>query len=135
MTLDAERALCGALLARLAADPTLAGLVGTRMHDSLPRNPSYPYLAISRLETRPISGEGSNAREHIVSLMTVTRFGGPTEVRAINAAARAALHNAALVLPDLQLISLRVTYADGYKAADGRQDYGVLRLRAVTEPQ
>jgi hypothetical protein len=47
---------------------------------------------------------------------------------------RLSLHGAALSLDGHRLINLRVTYADLFKAADWRSTYGVLRLRAVTEP-
>jgi dihydroxy-acid dehydratase len=47
---------------------------------------------------------------------------------------RLSLHGASLNLDGHRLINLRVTYADLFKAADWRSTFGVLRLRAVTEP-
>ena len=61
-------------------------------------------------------------------------FGGSEEAKAVMALVRLSLHGAALSLDGHRLINLRVTYADLFKAADWRSTYGVLRLRAVTEP-
>ena len=46
---------------------------------------------------------------------------------------RARLHGADLALDGWRLVNLRVTYADVFRAADGRTVQGVLRVRAVTE--
>ena len=139
MTLDPERALSAALIAALRADPGLQPLLAGRVYDEPPPDPDYPYLHVGRMQSRPWGGasgpEEAEGVETVVTLTCVSRFGGAEEAKAVAGAVRAALHDAALPLaPDQRLISLRCTYADVFRAADWRSTYGVVRLRAVTEP-
>lgn len=139
MSLDAERALTAALLARLRADPGLAADVGPRVYDQPPADPGYPYLVLGRSEVRPFgggSGEGAAGEglEVQLTLTCVSRFQGTEEARRVNAGARACLHDAPLALTDWALVNLRVVYADTFRATDWRSTYGVVRLRAVVEP-
>lgn len=136
MSLDADRALQGALIGKLKADAALIALLGSpaRVHDQPPGDRVWPYLMLGRSETRPFGGTGGEGLEHAVTLTAVSMFGGSEEAKAVIAAVRACLHNADLVLDGHRLVNLRVTYCDVFKAADWRFTYGVARLRAVTEP-
>ena len=138
MTLDPERALSAALLARLRADPVLASLLAQRVYDEPPPDPVYPYLHLGRVQSRPWGGasgaDEAEGAEHVVTLTCVSRFGGAEEAKAVTGAARACLHDAAPRLEGWRLVSLRCAYADVFRAADWRSTYGVVRLRAVTEP-
>ena len=134
MSLDPERALQAAVLSRLRADAALSALVAGRIYDEPPASPSYPYLAIGRAESRPWGGVDGEGAEHALTLTCVSRFGGAEEAKAVIAAARAALHGADFALTDHRLVNLRASFADVFRASDWRSTYGVLRLRAVTEP-
>ena len=50
-------------------------------------------------------------------------------------AMRGALHNSALDVTGRRLVLLLATFADVFRAGDGRTTHGVLRLRAITEPE
>ncbi|MEY4248438.1 MAG: hypothetical protein RJA87_71 [Pseudomonadota bacterium] len=136
MSLDPERALQQALLTQLKANADLALLLGNplRVYDEPPADIVYPYVSLGRSETRPWGGLDGEGLEHVLSLTVVSVFGGSEEAKAVMALVRLSLHGAALSLDGHRLINLRVTYADLFKAADWRSTYGVLRLRAVTEP-
>jgi hypothetical protein len=136
MPIDPERALSAALLAHQRADPTLPALLGSppRVYDEPPPDPVYPYLAVGRVESRPWGGVEAEGIEQVVTLTCVSRYGGAEEAKAVAGAVRAVLDDAELPLADNHLVSLFVTYADVFRAADWRSTYGVLRLRAVTEP-
>ena len=136
MSLDPERALQQALLTQLKANADLALLLGNplRVYDEPPADIVYPYVSLGRSETRPWGGLDGERLEHVLSLTVVSVFGGSEEAKAVMALVRLSLHGAALSLDGHRLINLRVTYADLFKAADWRSTYGVLRLRAVTEP-
>ncbi len=139
MPTSPEAALSVALLARLRADANLQAVLAKRVYDEPPPDPVYPYLHLGRLQSRPWGGasgpDEAEGVEHVVTLTAVSRFGGAQEAKATAAAVRAALHNAAIDLGvDQRLVSLRCTYADVFRAADWRSTYGVVRLRAVTEP-
>jgi hypothetical protein len=136
MSLDPERALQLALLTKLRANGDLTALLGNppRVYDEPPADLVYPYLSLGRSETRPWGGLDGEGLEHVLSLTIVSVFGGSEEAKAVMALVRLSLHGANLSLDGHRLINLRVTYADLFKAADWRSTFGVLRLRAVTEP-
>lgn len=136
MSLDPDRALQKAVLAALRGAASLIPLLGDppRVYDEPPARPLYPYLTLSRSEIRPWGGLEGEGIEHAVSLTCVSRFGGTEEAKAVIAAVRAVLHGAALTLDDHRLVNLRATFGDVFRAADWRSTFGVLRLRAVTEP-
>lgn len=135
MTTDPERALVGAVLARLAADGALKPWLGepARVHEQPPQTPTYPYLTVSRTQSRPSPWEGGGA-EMLITVTAVTRHGGAAEARAITGAARRVLEAERPQLDGHRLIDLRAVYADVFTGSDRRSTLGVLRLRAVTEP-
>ena len=127
-----EAALTAALVATLQGAPAVAALVEQRVHADPPRRPTYPCVIASRQESRPFGPE-ADGLEHLLTLTCASRFGGPEEARAVTAAVRAAVHNAAPAVEGRRLVTLRVTYADVFRAADRELSLGVLRVRAVTE--
>ena len=135
MTTDPERALVEAVLARLAGDGALAPWLGApaRVHAQPPEPPTYPYLTVSRTQTRPSPWQGGG-QEILLTVTAVCRYGGAEEACAITGAARRVLEAERPVLDGHRLIDLRAVYADVFRATDMRSTLGVLRLRAVTEP-
>ena len=130
--LGPEAALTAALVEALKGAPAVAALVAQRVHADPPRKPTYPCVIASRQESRPFGPE-ADGLEHLVTLTCASKFGGPEEARAVTAAVRAALHNAGPPVEGRRLVTLRVTYADVFRAADRELSLGVLRVRAVTE--
>jgi hypothetical protein len=128
---SADQALAEGLVVALKAAPAVTALMGQRIYATAPRVPTYPCIAVSRIESRATVDEGL---EHVLTLTAVSRFGGPEEARAVVAAVRAALHDARPAIPGRRLVTLRVTYADVFRAADRELTLGLLRVRAVTEP-
>lgn len=129
---DHEAALQAALIAHLTGDATLSALVDGRVWDAPPRDAGFPHLLIGRSASRPVAAEGCGV-EHRLSLTVVSRFRGTEEVRAIVAAVRARLHEAALTADGVRTVSLAVTLADVFRGGDGARTWAVIRLRAVTE--
>lgn len=134
MPLDPGRALSAALLARLRADPGVSALVAARVYDQPPPETFHPCLHLGRVETRPAGGEAEEGVEMVATVTAVSRFAGKEEALEVNAAVRAALHDADFAVGDHRLVSLHVAFQDVFRAADWRQTYGVTRLRAVVEP-
>ena len=132
MSADADAALTAALVEALKAAPAVTTLVAQRVHADAPRHPVYPCISLSRQESRPF-GPDADALEHLLTVTCASKFGGPEEARALTSAVRAALHNAAPAVEARRLVTLRVTYADVFRAADRELSLGVLRVRAVTE--
>ena len=132
----ADAAIATALVEALKAAPAVSTLVAARVHADAPRRAIYPCVSLSRQESRPFGADGdlgADGLEHLLTVTCASKFGGPEEARAVTAAVRAALHNAPLSVAGRRLVTLRVTYADVFRAADRELSLGVLRVRAVTE--
>jgi len=135
MTIDPERALVGGVLARLQGEAALEPWLGrpARIGERAPEQPTYPYLTVSRTQSRPSSWEGGGT-EHVLTVTAVCRHGGAEEARGINGAVRRVLETSPPATDGHRLIDLRPVYADVFAGSDRRSTLGVLRLRAVTEP-
>lgn len=131
-----ELALQKALVARLGDDATLRALLGEppRIWDAPPDRPAFPYLLIGRSESRPVGAEGCGV-EHALTLTVVSRFRGAEEAKAVLAALKVTLTDAALAADGVRTVSLRLVFADVYPAPDGLRTFAVLRVRAVTEEE
>lgn len=131
-----ELALQKALVAQLGGDPAVRALLGEppRIWDAPPARPTFPYLLIGRSESRPVGAEGCGI-EHGLTLTVVSRFRGTEEAKAVLAALRVALADAALAADGVRTVSLRPGFADVYPAPDGQRTFAVLRVRAVTEEE
>lgn len=133
--MSAERALLAALHAALAADEGVGALVGARIYDDPPPERVFPYVTLGRVETRAADAAETEALEHALTLHVWSRHGGKAEVLSVIGAMRGALHNSALDVTGRRLVLLLATFADVFRAGDGRTTHGVLRLRAITEPE
>ena len=131
--MSAENALVVAVTARVKADAGLQPVLGGRVYDEAPAQPTYPYVTVTRVQGRPLPADGG-AAEHLLTLSCVSQYGGKAEARETVAALRALLDDAALELDGWRLVSLRAVYADTFNRSDMKSALGLLRLRAVTEP-
>lgn len=129
-----ELALQKALIAHLSEDVAVRALLGdpARIWDALPLDAELPHLLIGRCESRPVGADGGGV-EHRLTLTVVSRFRGTEEAKAVLAAVRLRLTDARVEADAVRAISLGVTFADVFPAADGARTYAVLRVRAVTE--
>ena len=133
--MSAERALMAALRDAMLESAPLQALVGERIYDDPPADVVFPYLTLGRVESRPADTAARDAIEHAITLHAWSRHGGRAETLDMIAALRAALHNAPLTLDGHKLVLLLATFADVFRSGDGRTTHGVLRLRALTEPE
>ena len=129
-----ELALQKALIAHLSEDVAVRALLGdpARIWDALPLDAELPHLLIGRCESRPVAADGGGVEQRL-TLTGVSRFAGSEEAKAVAAAVRACLHEAVLEADGVRTATLRATFADVFRASDGRRTYAVVRLRAVTE--
>ena len=131
-----ELALQKALIAHLKADAAVQALLGetARTWDAAPAGAGaeFPHLLIGRCESRPVGADGGGV-EQALTLTIVSRFRGAEEVKAVLAAVRLALNDAALEADGVRTASLGVSFADVFPSADGARTFAVLRVRAVTE--
>lgn len=136
---DHESVLHRLVLEHLRDDAALQALLGQppRIWDQAPAGGTAsvaicPHLLIGRGESRPVTADDCGV-EHVLTLTCVSDFGGTEEARAVAAAARARLHEAALAGHGVETISIRVVFSDVFRASDHRRVFGVMRVRAVTE--
>ena len=127
-----EAALQAALIARLRGDDALDALVAGRIWDGEPAKRVFPYVTVSRVESRPVRADGGGV-EQVLTLTGHSRFEGLEETRAISAAIRAALDEADLTAEGVRVVNPRVTFADVFGSPEGRRSHAVVRVRAVTE--
>ena len=85
--MNADLALQKAIYATLSADNALSALVDTRIHDNVPGDVLFPYLALGENETRDWPG----GMEHRLTLYAFSRRRGRTETKRIVGAVNAAL--------------------------------------------
>ncbi len=71
--------------------------------------------------------------EHSLTLTCASTFGGTEEAKAVSAAVRARLFEAALAADGVRTISLRVVFADVFRSPGLKRTWAVLRVRAITE--
>lgn len=135
--MSAERALAAALRDAAMTNADVRALLGdpARVHDDPPPDAVFPYVTLGRVETRGAGACGGEALEHAITLHVWSRHGGRAEALDVIAALRGALHNAALSLEGHRLVLLLAQFADVFRSGDGRTTHGVLRLKAITEPE
>ncbi|HVV32606.1 MAG TPA: DUF3168 domain-containing protein [Vitreimonas sp.] len=124
-------AIRGALLSNAGVKTTLGD--SPRVYDDPPPDPTFPYLTLGRVESKPADASSAPALEHAITLHVWSRYGGRAEAIEVIATVRAALHDAALSVEGLRLVFLFASFADVFRSGDGRTTHGVLRLRAMTE--
>lgn len=135
--MSAEKALLEALRVALLADAGVQVALGdtARVYDEPPADVVFPYVTLGRMESRAVDASATDALEHAVTLHVWSRYGGRAEALDVIGAMRAVLHNAALTVEGRKLVLLFAVFADVFRSGDGRTTHGVLRLRAVTEPE
>lgn len=107
-----------------------------RVWDQPPEEPAFPHLLIGKGESRGLNADGGGV-EHRLTLTCASRFSGMEEARAVAAAVRARVADAAIEADGVRAVSLGVTFTDVFRSADLKRGqsraWAVMRLRAVTE--
>ena len=133
--MSAASALQKAIFARLVGDAALSALVGGEgVTDRRLAAPASPIVVIAGIDSADHSTGTEAGEEHVVTLEAWSQASGHREAQAIAAAARAALHDAALVLAGHHLVLL--LHRDTRLRRDGKSQFhrAEMRFRAVTEP-
>jgi hypothetical protein len=124
-----------AIFAALAADPTLALLIGDppRIYDDTPGEAVLPYVQIGDGTEADWGTATERGAEHQLTIHVWSRAGGRMEARAILAVIYDVLQDAALTLESNRLINLRFALSQVWRESDGETFHGTARYRAVTE--
>ena len=125
-----------AIFEALAADAGLTtALGGPRIHDHAPANVAFPYVTFGRTSVYDWSTGTESGTEQLLTLHVWSKAKGKAETLAIMELARRALHDKDLALEGHRLINLRAEFEEARYDEDLAVHHGLLRFRAVTEPQ
>lgn len=133
--MSAETALAAAIRAAAMDDADVQSIVADRVYDDPPPGVMFPYITIGRIKSKAIDTSEREALQHGLTLHVWSRYGGRAEALEAIAALRGCLHNAALGVADRRLVLLFAQFADVFRSGDGITTHGVLRLKAITEPE
>lgn len=132
---SAAWALQKSVFVTISASPGVTGLLGgARIYDDVPRGADYPYLTFGQSSVRDWSTDGDVGCEHIFTLHVWSQAEGRAQAHEIMGALKAALHDQALTLDGHRLVNLRHEFSEARREPDGETYHGVVRYRAVTEP-
>jgi hypothetical protein len=129
-------ALRAAIRGALIADAPLTSLLGgEKIYDEPPRDAALPYVTLGEDAVSDGSTATESGDEHALTLHVWSRQGGHREAQMIAGALLEALADASLAPEGHRFANLRFIAADVRREADGRTYHGVVRLRALTEPE
>ena len=127
-----QQAVYGALSGNAAL---VALLGGPRIYDDVPHAAAYPFVSLGQTSSTDWGTSTGDGEEHIVTLHVWSSFGGRSEAQLIMGAIRDVLHTVHLTLTGHTLVNLRQQFSDVRREADGITIHGLVRYRAVTQPQ
>lgn len=120
----------------LRADAGVSAIVGARVYDVAPAEPSrtYPDITFGSSDLTPEDAECITGREETIQLDCWTRDHGRLKsCRALVDAVKAALHEADLSLSVNALVFIRVVLVRVMRDADGLTGHGVVQVTASVE--
>jgi hypothetical protein len=111
---------------------TLLG--GVRVYDHAPKSAPYPFITVGQSAVRDWSTGTEDGAEHNLTLHVWSRSGGKKQVQEIIETIKDVLHDQPLTLSDHHLVNLRHEFSEARLDPDGDTFHGIVRYRAVTEP-
>lgn len=132
----ASWALQRSIYQTLSGAPALTSLLGgDRVYSKAPQGQALPYVTLGQTVNLDWSTGTDDGTEHDVTLHIWTSADSSEQVHQIMDAVRALLHDRPLSLQDHYLVNLRHEFAEARIDPDGETMHGIVRYRAVTEPQ
>lgn len=124
-----------AIHAALAGDAALTGLLGgVRVYDQTPANVPFPYITFGRTSVYDWGTGTESGTEQLLTLHVWSKGRGKKETLELMEAISARLHDAGLALDGHALVNLRQEFSEVVFDEDLAVHHGLLRFRAVTEP-
>lgn len=125
-----------AVFATLTASPEIATALGGpgRLYDHVPPTAPFPYVTFGQTAVYDWSTSTEKGDEHLFTLHAWSKGRGKAEVSAILDAIRARLETAPPAPAGHHLVNLTLEYSEARHDEDLNGYHGLLRYRAVTEP-
>jgi len=132
--IDPALPLQKALVAKLTADPTITGMVGTRVYDAVPMDATKPYVSFGPFQMLPEHGDCLDGGETFIQLDAWARGPDTVEAKRLGAAIAICLDETALTLDNNRLVLLEIDQTQYLRDPDGITAHCVVSLRALTDP-
>lgn len=105
-------------------------------YDAVPQKTTYPYWTVGdddsrEWDTKPSDGDTGAGEDIDVTVHQWSRYQGRKEVKDMQAATYAALHNADLTLDAGKLTQIQWVSSTSFMDEDGITRHGVMRFRAL----
>jgi hypothetical protein len=123
-----------AIVGRLRTDGGVTALVGTRVYDQPPPNPTFPYISLGPDNVVPSRADCYDGSDVTIQIDAWSRAVGFPEVKAISEAVRLALHEYPLSVTDHRVIDVAMTEARVLRDPDALTNHAALTFRVLTEP-
>jgi len=129
-------ALQSSIFQALANSPELTSLLGgERIYSNPPPAAQFPFITLGQTVNLDWSTGTEDGTEHSLTLHVWSRADSVAEVHEIIEVIRTVLHNQPLTLDDHYLVNLRHEFTEARIDPDGETLHGIVRYRAVTEPE
>ena len=132
--------LQGLIVPRLKADAALAGIIGARVFDHVPRSGTtgevtaqYPFVGLGYWGETQDDADCIEGAEIFGRIECWSRGIGKTEALRIAEAVRASLHNADLTLTENALVLIEWVRTDTNLDPDGLTSHATVEIRALVE--
>lgn len=134
----AESALADVVLDVLRGDAAVQDMLGepARVFDGETQGAAYPYARLDRHDVKPGDAVSPMRLVHTLQFVTLSRYEGRREAKAILGAMRAAIEDAdwsAVGLVGQRVVLAMVTYSDAMRTRDLSAYRGILRVRLILE--
>ena len=132
----ASWALQRSIFQALASSSELTSLLGgERIYSNPPPAAKFPFITLGQTVNLDWSTGTEDGTEHSLTLHVWSRADSVAEVHEIIQVIRMVLHNQPLALEDHYLVNLRHEFTEARIDPDGETLHGIVRYRAVTEPE
>lgn len=128
---DSYLALLNAVVARLKADATLTGLVGSRVYTDVKDNPVFPFVRIE-IQSADYSTKDNVGMEHTIQVSAFSRKTDPAEAAQIRSAVFNSLNraeNSLSAVPVSNILHNGVSLI--FKESDGKTWNSTIQFRAI----
>ncbi|MDQ0996879.1 hypothetical protein QFZ34_002061 [Phyllobacterium ifriqiyense] len=125
--------LQAAIVARLKANATVNGLIGGRVYDAVPANPTFPYVGFGPADELSDDVDCITGFEITMQIDCWSRAVGFPEVRRISDAVRAALVDTDLTITDNAIVYFTHRITRVFRDPDGSTSHAALTFSAFAE--
>jgi hypothetical protein len=130
---DIQTALYTALTGNTALINLLAN-AGNGIFDYVPKQTKFPYVVIGNHIAKPFDTQQDQGMDVDVTFHIWSQYQGQKEVKAITTEIYNTLHDASFVVPNQNLVMIRLISTEVRQESDGVTYQAIQKFRILTEP-